>query len=102
MKKFSMKCSCGHVMTVDANTREEAVEKMKTMEDQNALDQHWTEKHQNDTMPKPTLEQAHMQIEQNMVEGETGEAAPPADGGTTPPMAPPTTPPTSMPPTPTM
>jgi len=74
MKKYSMKCSCGHVLTVDANTREEAVEKMKAMMDQNALDQHWTENHQNDTMPKPTLEQAHMQIEQNMVEGETGEA----------------------------
>lgn len=71
-------------MTVDATTREEGVEKMKVMMDQNALDQHWMQYHQNDTMPKPTLDQAHMQIEQSLVEGETGEAVPP------------TTPPTTM------
>lgn len=82
MKKFSMKCSCGHVMAVDANTREEGVEKMKTMMDQNALDQHWMQYHQNDTMPKPTLDQSRMQIEQSLMEGETGEAAPPAQPAT--------------------
>ncbi len=70
-------------MTVDANTQEEAVEKMKAMMDQNALDQHWMQNHQNDTMPKPTLSQAHMQIEQSLMEGETEEAVPP----TTPPTA---------------
>jgi len=72
-----MKCSCGHVMSVDANTKEEAVEKMKMMMDQNALNQHWMQNHQNDTMPKPTVEQAHMQIEQNLVEGDLGQTAPP-------------------------
>lgn len=90
MKKFSMKCSCGHVFTVDANAKEEAVEKMKEMMDQNAIEQHWMQNHQNDPMPKPTLEQSHMQIEQNMAEGEAGEG--------TPPMPPPTMPPPSQPP----
>lgn len=65
-------------MSVDAMTREEAVSKMKTMMDQKGLDDHWQQNHQNDTMPKPTLEQSHMQIEQGLVEGETGEMAPPA------------------------
>lgn len=77
MKKFSMKCSCGQVMTVDGMTREEAVEKMKGMMDQNMFDQHWMQYHQDDTMPKPTLEQAHMQIEQGLVEGEIEESTPP-------------------------
>lgn len=92
MKKYSFKCTCGHVVTVDANTREEAVEKMKAMMDQNGVDQHWAQNHQNDTMPKPTVEQTHMMIEQNLVEAETGEAAPPTSGDSTPPPPPPAPP----------
>lgn len=65
-----MKCTCGHVMTVDASSKDEAVTKFKEMMDQTALDAHWTEKHQGDTMPKPTLEQSHMMIEQTVVEGD--------------------------------
>ena len=84
-------------MSVDANSREEGVEKMKKMMDQNMLDQHWTQFHQNDTMPKPTLEQSHMQIEQSLVEGESGEMAPPTPMPPTPPPAAPSAPPTVPP-----
>lgn len=65
-----MKCTCGHVMTLDAQSKDEAVTKFKQMMDQTALDAHWMEKHQGDTMPKPTLEQSHMMIEQIVVEGD--------------------------------
>ena len=78
--KYSMKCTCGHVMTVDAGTREEAVGKLKTMMTQQALDDHWNQYHMQDTQPKPTVEQSHMMIEQIVVEGvlEEGTGMPPA------------------------
>ncbi len=64
--KFSMTCTCGHVMDVEAANRDEAIVKMKAMMDQAGLDAHWNEFHQNDTNPKPTVEQSHMMIEQNL------------------------------------
>lgn len=73
--KYSMKCTCGDVMTVDAASKDEAVTKFKEMMDQKALDTHWSEKHPNDTMPKPTLEQSHMMIEQSVVEGDLSAEA---------------------------
>ena len=76
MKKYSMKCTCGHVMSVDAMDRNEAVMKMKSMMDQKALDGHWQQYHGNDTMQKPTLEQSHMGIEQMLVEGVIEEQMP--------------------------
>lgn len=35
-----MTCTCGQVMSIDADTREEAVSKMKEMMTQEALDEH--------------------------------------------------------------
>ena len=68
--KYSLKCTCGDVMSVDAATKEEAVEKLKGIMTQETIDKHWSEKHPGDSN-KPTLEQAHMMIEQNTVEDQT-------------------------------
>ena len=72
--KYSMKCTCGHVMTVDAADRTEAVTKMKTMMTQEMLDDHMNKFHKPDE-PRPTLEQSHMMIEQNVVEGDLSQQA---------------------------
>ena len=68
MKTYSITYTCSHVISVDADSRRvDAVVKIKSMMDQVALDAHWTQKHANDTMPKPTLEQSNMMIEQNLM-----------------------------------
>ena len=63
MANYSMTCNCGHVMTIDAGSRDEAVGKLKTAMTQEAFDQHFREWHQ-PTEQKPTLQQAHANIEQ--------------------------------------
>ena len=67
MKKFSMTCTCGHKMTVDAGTREEAIAKLTGMMTQEELDKHFAENHQ-PTEQKPTLEQDHAMIAQTVME----------------------------------
>ena len=64
MNKFSMTCSCGDVMSVDAENRDEAVMKMKDMMTQEAIDAHCAEKH-----PGMTLTQAdvHAGIEKDLM-----------------------------------
>ncbi len=64
MQKFSMTCSCGDVMSVDAESREEAVTKMKGMMTQEAIDAHCAEKH-----PEMKLAQAdvHAGIEKDLM-----------------------------------
>ena len=57
-----MKCTCGHDMTVEANTLEEAQEKMKMMMDQKGIDDHWMKNHMDDKNPKPTMEMVHEQV----------------------------------------
>lgn len=64
-----MKCSCGHIMTVDADSREEAVVKMKAMMTQEALDAHMKQYHKPDEQ-MPTLAEAHQQIEMMLQEGD--------------------------------
>lgn len=66
MNKYSMTCSCGQEMTVDANSREEAVEKSKGMMTKEAIAQHCAEKHPGE--PVPSKEQADSMIEQNTKE----------------------------------
>ena len=66
MMNFAMTCSCGDEMTVQAANRDEAVMKMKAMMTQEAVDAHWMEKHATDQMPKPTLDQVHMQIDEKL------------------------------------
>lgn len=71
-----MKCTCGHDMTVEAATKEEAVTKMQQMMDQKGIDAHWMENHKEDKTPKPSLEQVHAMIEQNLHEDMTPTPAP--------------------------
>ena len=63
MADFSMQCTCGHVMTIDAANRDEAVAKFKAGMTQQALDEHMAQYHQPGEQ-KPTLEQAHGMIDQ--------------------------------------
>ncbi len=63
---FSMTCDCGDKMTMEGESREEAVMKMKAMMTQEMLEKHWTEKHANDAMPMPSLADCHMMIEKNL------------------------------------
>lgn len=74
-------------MTCDAANRDEAVAKMKGMMTPDEVQKHFAEKHAG--QPVPSMEQIQMNIEQAMVEGETGEMAPPMS---MPPTAPPTAP----------
>jgi hypothetical protein len=66
MASFSMTCTCGHTMTMDAGTRDEAVSKFRAMMTQEMLDEHMRQYHQPNEQ-KPTLEQAHAMIGQQVV-----------------------------------
>ena len=63
--KFQMTCSCGDVMAIDAENREEAIVKMKAMMTQEAVDAHMAEKHPGQMM---TMADAHMGIEKDLQE----------------------------------
>lgn len=58
-----MKCTCGDVMTVDAASREEAVEKLKGIMNEEAIAKHFAEKHVGEQIP--SVEQSNEMIEQN-------------------------------------
>ena len=62
MASYSMTCSCGHIMSMEAATRDTAVGMFKSMMTQQMLDEHWTAMHK-PTETKPTLEQTHMGIQ---------------------------------------
>ncbi len=63
MASYSMTCSCGQVMTMEAGSRDDAVSKFKAFMTQEALDQHFGQMHKPEE-PKPTLAQAHETISQ--------------------------------------
>lgn len=65
MQKFSMTCSCGDVMSVDAASREEAVVQMKDMMTQEAINGHMQEKHPGD--PIMSMADCHAMIEKDLV-----------------------------------
>lgn len=62
--QYSMTCSCGHVMSVDGETRDEAVQKMKDMMTEDAVAAHMNEKHPGE--PPMSQAQVHSQIEQGL------------------------------------
>ena len=61
MNKYSMTCSCGDPMDVEANSKEEAVSMMKGMMTEDAIAKHFSEKHSGDTVP--SVEQVHAMID---------------------------------------
>ena len=62
MQKYSMTCTCGQVMSVDAVNRDEAVSKMKTMMNEEAVKMHFADKHKGQMVPPMT--EVHMNIVQ--------------------------------------
>jgi len=64
MRKFSMTCSCGDVMSCDAPTLEEAITQMKNMMTQEAIDQHMKEKHPGG--PVISVTDCHAMIEKDL------------------------------------
>jgi len=65
MASYRMTCSCGQVMSVEAGSREEAVRMLQGGMTQAALDGHMKQYHKPGEQ-KPTLQQAHTMIEQNV------------------------------------
>ena len=65
MANFSMTCTCGDTMTVDAPNREAAVGQFKAMMDEAGIDAHMAARH-SASEPKPTVAQAHAMIEQTI------------------------------------
>ena len=58
-----MTCTCGHTMEVDAESREEAVMKLKGMMDEVAIAKHISENHKAGE-PVPSVSEVHAMIEQ--------------------------------------
>ncbi|TSC67731.1 MAG: hypothetical protein G01um101466_653 [Parcubacteria group bacterium Gr01-1014_66] len=65
MAKFNMTCSCGDVMTVDAENRGDAVSQLKHMRDEQAITAHMTEKHPGE--PLISVADCHRMIEKEVV-----------------------------------
>ena len=61
---YTMTCSCGDVMRVEAATRAEAVVKMKALMSEGAVSAHMLQKHPGEKVP--TLARAHEMIEQGL------------------------------------
>jgi acid phosphatase class B len=61
---YSMTCSCGDVMTIQGNTREEAVKNLKSLMDEKAVNAHMAQKHPGEKAP--TVKQVHTMIEQGL------------------------------------
>lgn len=64
--KYAMTCTCGDVMSVDAENRDTAVAQMKGMMTADALAAHFAEKHPGETVP--SVEQSNTMTEQNLQE----------------------------------
>jgi len=62
MAQYSMTCSCGHEYSVDAESKDQAIDQLKGMMPDDKIAEHFAEKHPGD--PVPTREQADGMIEQ--------------------------------------
>jgi hypothetical protein len=66
-----MSCDCGDEMTVEAETRESAVQMMKEkMGTEEAIKSHCEGKSDHEGKPMPTVEQCHHMIEEQLKEKE--------------------------------
>ncbi len=61
---YSLACSCGDILSVKGQTREDAVNHMKTLMSAATVYEHMAQKHIGDSVP--TIEQVHEIIEQNL------------------------------------
>lgn len=71
---YSFKCSCGHVVTADAQSREEAVDKIMELMTPEAVAAHMAEKHPGEQVPTPEEERA--MVAQTVVEGDLSGGQP--------------------------
>ncbi len=60
---YVMTCSCSDQLRIDADSREEAVGKLRNMMDEYTIETHFMEKHPGE--PIPTVHEMHQMIEQN-------------------------------------
>ncbi len=65
---YSMKCTCGHIATVDAENKEEAIGKMQDMMTDDAIAAHVAKDHAGEEAP--TKAQVDMQVAQMIQEGD--------------------------------
>ncbi len=63
--KYSMTCSCGDVMDMEAATRDEAVQKLKDMMNEEMLGKHMAEKHPG--TPVMSVADCHAMIEKDVM-----------------------------------
>jgi predicted RNase H-like HicB family nuclease len=61
---YSITCSCGDVMKIQGNTREEAVRNLKVLMNEEAVTEHMMRKHPGEKLP--TVLQVHAMIEQGL------------------------------------
>jgi hypothetical protein len=64
MSKFSMTCTCGHVISVDAASRQDAAQMIKNIMTADAVAAHMKEKHPG--QPLIPVSQVHAMIDQNV------------------------------------
>ena len=62
--KYSMTCSCGDVMKIEAGTRAEAVKNLKTLMSEKSVSEHMKQKHPGEKIP--AIQQVHAMIEQDL------------------------------------
>ncbi len=60
--KYSMQCTCGHTITADAESKEEAIKKIKGIMTPDEIAKHMAQKHAG--QPAPSNEQVYAMIEQ--------------------------------------
>ena len=64
MASFTMTCTCGDVITLDAPDRDAAVGQLKGMMDEAGIAHHFAEKHPG--QPVPPVDQVHAMLEQGV------------------------------------
>lgn len=63
---YSMTCTCGDEMKIEAGSHDEATTKMKAMMDEAAITKHTAEKHPG--QPAMSVADCHAMIDQNLKE----------------------------------
>jgi hypothetical protein len=63
---YEMNCDCGKTVSVEAENREEAIEKVKEIMNEEAIKEHMAAEHPGQQVPP--VEQAHAMIDQYLKE----------------------------------
>jgi hypothetical protein len=60
METYQLACSCGDIMEVRADSKEDAVQKLNTMMDERTIEAHYMSKHPDEEIP--TVAMVHEMI----------------------------------------